>query len=79
MNLPFSIASGLYVKAMEKYQDEKLWEMWLSVYPQMDKDSFVSFEQFKLNARKQKHTKRSEEEIIKDSNNILKSMKKRGA
>ena len=79
MNLPFKEGSELYLKATEKYQDERLWDMWLSIYPNMDKESFVSFEQFKLNARKQKITKRTDEEIIQDAENILQSFKKPSA
>jgi hypothetical protein len=34
-------------KAIEKRKEEKDWDMWVAVYPHMDKKSFISFEKFR--------------------------------
>lgn len=59
--------------ALEKYQDGQLWDMWLVRYGEMTSDNFVSFDQFKVLARSNSATKRTEEEIIQDAENIMKS------
>lgn len=79
LKLPLDEGLALYQKGLEAAQNEKLWELWLAQYPNMTKETFVSFEQFKLNSRKSAQVKRSEQEIIEDANNILKGMKKRSA
>ena len=33
-------------KAREKEQEEKVWDMWISLYPNMDKKSFMPFSEF---------------------------------
>lgn len=73
--MPFQEAADIYFKAVEQEQDQKLWEMWLARYQHMDKDNFLSFEQFKINSKSQRSIKRSEEEVLEDADNILKSLK----
>lgn len=38
---------GLINKAFEKQDEQRDWEMWVSIYPQMDKKSFVPFGKFR--------------------------------
>ncbi|WP_176786465.1 hypothetical protein [Thermoactinomyces sp. DSM 45892] len=33
-------------KAVEKEQEERAWQFWISIYPHADQDRFPSFEQF---------------------------------
>ena len=33
-------------KAREKEQEQKVWDMWISLYPNMDKKSFMPFSEF---------------------------------
>jgi hypothetical protein len=33
--------------ALNKESEQKEWEMWLTLYPNMDKKTFISFEKFK--------------------------------
>lgn len=35
-------------KAREKINEQKEWEVWLALYPTMDKDTFISFEDFRV-------------------------------
>jgi hypothetical protein len=42
--------------AIEQERDNRLWQMWLTLYPNMNDDDFMSFEEFKsksLGKRKQ--------------------------
>lgn len=76
MNLPMQDGVNLYAEAIKQKEDEKIWEIWMVRYENMVKgrEPFVSFEQFKIQARQTPETQRTEEEIIKDAENILQSM-----
>lgn len=37
---------NLINKAIEESEKRKLWEMWLTIYPHMNKETYISFEQF---------------------------------
>lgn len=76
-DLPFEEGAELYRAAVEQFQEDLLWDMWLVRYKDMAKENFVSFEQFKIMAKREPELKRSEKEILKDSEDILKSLKKR--
>lgn len=57
----------LIKKAYEKELGKKLWDMWLAKYPWMDKDNFVTFENFKEDMTgndKTKKPKQTKEQII---------------
>lgn len=66
-------------KANEKQSDSILWDMWLAKYPWMDKDSFISFNDFKNSILKKveepKKPTKTKNEIIKDSEKIIKQWK----
>lgn len=47
LNLDFQSAIRLIKKAYEKDLEKRLWEMWLTLYPNMDKKNFIDFEEFK--------------------------------
>ncbi len=47
---------ALFNKAQEKELEQKAWELWVSLYPHMTEDTFVSYEEM-LNMAKQKETK----------------------
>ena len=36
----------VWERLREKQREQKHWQMWLARYPYMDKDTFVSFEDF---------------------------------
>lgn len=46
MALPLNEGLELVEVAAEKHQEERLWDMWLMQYQHMDKENFVSFEDF---------------------------------
>ena len=49
MNLEFYDGVTFLLKAIEVEKDEKLWDLYLEKYKFMNKDNFVSFEDFKSN------------------------------
>jgi hypothetical protein len=67
------------MKATEKDREERHWEMWLARYPQMDKKSFIPFNQFyKKPTADSPASKQTAQEIIADAESILASMRKGG-
>ena len=78
MSLDVKIVAELIVKAFEKELEEKLWQKWLAELPNMNKDTFVSFEKYKENHLKPQVSisLRTDEEILQDAENILKLMNK---
>jgi hypothetical protein len=60
-------------KAVEKISEEKEWQMWLTLYPNMDKNTFMSFEKFRQKGKKQSvETKISDKEILKKAEEVKK-------
>lgn len=82
MDLDISLGIELIKKAYEKQADDILWDMWLAKYPWMDKDSFISFNDFKNNILKKveqpKKPTKTKEEIITQSEMIIEAWKKGG-
>lgn len=68
MDLPLSCIYSLLKHANEKEKENAMWEMWLSVYPEMVKKriEFKSFEKYKSEIMKPqfKYSAKSEDEII---------------
>ena len=46
-SLDFELAIRVINKLYEDKMSTKLWEQWLAIYPNMTKESFISFEDFK--------------------------------
>ena len=68
--------TGLLIKAKEKEYEDSLWENWKLQYPQMDKETFISFKDYKKqNAieRVNKSSQISYEDIEKEMNQIIKA------
>lgn len=73
LKLPYEDAVELVVKARERQRDERLWQMWLTLYPNMNKETWQSFSEFKersLITVSKKPTK----DILKESEEIMKSI-----
>lgn len=68
MNFPLSCIYSFLKHAIEKEKENAVWEMWLSVYPDMIKKriEFKSFEKFKSEVMKPqvKYSNKSEVEIL---------------
>lgn len=68
----------LIQEVYKKQLDEKLWQRWLVDYARMDKDSFISFDDYKKDILKTptKFKRKSKEEIFKQADNIIMAWKK---
>lgn len=62
-NLSWQDGIKLINKALEKQTEQRDWDMWISIYPNMDKKSFIPFEKFR--GKKQN--------LIKKENNLTKN------
>lgn len=56
MALPYQIGIKQINKAIEEEKDSRLWEVWLTLYPGMTEENFISFEEFKGKQTKKKQT-----------------------
>jgi hypothetical protein len=68
-------------KAIEKRNEEKDWEMWIAIYPNMDKKTFISFDKFRgkkevATPSKQKKNL-TDKEIIAKAERLSKNHKKK--
>lgn len=75
LNLPCGDFIKQILKAREKDNEEKDYKMWLSLLPNMGKENYISFDEFRnLGKKKQANeirTNKSDEEIIQDVEKIL--------
>lgn len=56
MALPYQMGVKQINKAIEEEKDAHLWEVWLTLYPNMTEDNFISFEEFKGKQTRKKQT-----------------------
>jgi hypothetical protein len=58
-------------KATEKEVEQREWEMWISIYPSMNKENFISFDKFRNKAIEKNITKKAKtsEELIAEAEN----------
>lgn len=75
MDMDFDI--DLFIYAIEKDKENKLWELWKLQYPQMDKESFITFEEYKNKNIKKQTTKKTYEEIEKEMEEVEKAFGRR--
>jgi hypothetical protein len=69
----------MYLKAVEKREEQKLWDIWISKLPSMNAKNYQSFEQFKRKIMKPKITQSTKtvEEQIKEAERIKAGDRKR--
>ncbi|RED54798.1 hypothetical protein [Cohnella lupini] len=77
LSADFEVGVGLINKAMEKADEKRKWEMWLAQYPQMTKESYISFEDFHNRSSRKTSTEpqKSKTEILDDVSTIMQMMK----
>jgi len=61
-------------KSLEKQEERKAWEMWLTLYPNMNKKNFMPFSEF-FNMQKQTISKRPKEDILEEAERIRASVR----
>jgi hypothetical protein len=77
MSLPAEEGIALYEKAIEKTIEHQVWERWLVDYSKMTQETFKSFSDYlKEVLNPQRIDNRTDEEVLNDAENILKSMKR---
>ena len=59
----------LIIKSIEKREEHKAWDMWLTRYQHMDKKNFVPFSQF-FKSQKQQISQRPTEDILAEAEEI---------
>jgi hypothetical protein len=69
------------MEACLQKQENDLWEMWALQYPQMSKESYISFEDYKdkqiIKTYTENHTQISYEEIEKEMGEVVKAYERR--
>lgn len=68
----------LIAKAMEKSRDERIFQQWVAQLPWMDRDSFVSFADYKDRVTGANIDRRSVAELMADLNEVEKELRKGG-
>lgn len=67
MNLDFSDGRDIMFKAVEKDREDRIWQLWVQLYPHMDKDNFKPFDEF-LNmfkpSNKPSNVNQTKEELV---------------
>jgi hypothetical protein len=69
----------LYAKAREKRQEERLYQAWVSLYPHFDKNTFISWEDYRdrHNSVQLPVVKKSAEELIAEAAEIRRQIEGR--
>ena len=65
-------------KAKEKEIEEKLFTLWSNLYPLMNKDNCISWDDYYRQCTKKSITNKSNKDILRESEEILKLSQKRG-
>lgn len=81
MKNKISIVNRLLIKAIEEENKEKVWDIWVTLYKEMDKKNFVTFEDFytKMTANSNNSTTLSADDIIAKAEEIKKRHKTQNA
>lgn len=46
LKLEIKLVTKLLIKALDKKEERKAWEMWLAKYPDMTKETFIPFSEY---------------------------------
>jgi hypothetical protein len=73
-NLRITLITRLLKKAAEKQDEKRIWQMWLSQYPYMTKDTFVPYSEFLDEIKRPVMSIRPAAEILKEVQEIREKM-----
>ena len=76
-DMPIGFALGMIKHLKEKENEDKVWQMWLMKYPHMNKDNFISFDDFLRKVYNKNISKRPAEEILEESRRIQEAIRKK--
>jgi len=83
MDLPLSMLAGFLVHAIEQEREQYAWELWKSLYPDMQSGllAFVKLEDFKKRIfnpqQKQKHSRKTKQEILTEMGAVVEANRRR--
>ena len=69
--MPFWDGLKIIEEGRKKVSEERLWEQYLTIYPHMTEENFVSFNEFKSDAFKPASSKKTKNEIMNEVKNII--------
>lgn len=69
--MPFMDGLNVIAAGRKKESDRRLWEQYLTVYPRMTEENFISFSDFKKDAYSPKEARKTKEDILKDVKHII--------
>jgi hypothetical protein len=75
MDMDFTI--DLIIYALEKNSENDLFEMWKLQFPNMNKENYISFKDYKDKFISKKHTEMSNEDIEKEMAKVEKAFAER--
>lgn len=79
MDLDAATGISLIIKAMEEKHKKLAWDLYIAKYQHMTQENYISFEEFyNPEKRIEKEDRRTAEEIIKESEDLLLSLRKEG-
>jgi hypothetical protein len=78
LGLDLKRITRLLVKAKLKEDENFARKMYISIYPNMTKETYIPFEKFYERKEKKKKKKQTQEEILEDIKNIMDAFNKKG-
>ena len=69
LNLDIDVGIKLIIKAMKEKRKDRAFKLYAGIYPYMDEESFVSFEEFYISMTADNG--KSTDEILEDINSLL--------
>lgn len=73
LNLDFDEGYEIITKAFDKREEEKVWQMWLVLFPNMTEKTFISFNDY-YDKLKTPISIRSKEDILEEVYKIRKKL-----
>lgn len=67
----------LLIEAYNQKQEDDLFEMWKLQFPNMDKETFISFDEYKVKLMARKHTEITYDDIEKEMDKVIKAYEER--
>lgn len=67
----------LLLKAKGKENERDAWQLYVSIYPNFNEDTFVTFEEFMKPNKATQEEEKSEEEILKEVKEIINTFNER--
>lgn len=77
IKLPLRNITRLLIKAKEKEDRKEAWDLYVAVYPNMNKETYIPFDEVYQPGKRVKTVEKTEEEILKDVKEILDTFNER--